>query len=329
MKLPKLIRTSFRSAQRYLLNAIDTPAVVLVYHRVTHLDKDNRQLTVTPENFRDALQYLTRHYYMIDIEEFAYLKKSHKRFPPRSVLLTFDDGYADNYKEAVPLLESEGAAAIFFISTCRIDTGKEFWWDDIERIFLTGQTLPNRLEIEIGSRQVVCDTSSREKQREACETIRPLMRHSIADAQQKTIEALLQWSGLGPEGRASHQPLTRQEIKSMARSKSAVIGAHAHHHAQLSLHSPDRQHRGIKRSKEILEDIIESPVKFFSYPFGGREDYTSDTIRVCRKLAFDVCFSNFHFQVHRWTDRFQVPRMLVRNWDIETFKSRIDRFFKY
>ncbi len=155
------------------------------------------------------------------------------------------------------------------------------------------------------------------------------MRRSKSKLQEKILANLIAWAGLNTQGRASHQSLNSEEIKKMSDSKSATIGAHTHTHTQLSLYSPKEQYYEIKQSKDILESITGRPVKYFSYPFGSQADYNFHTIRICKDLGFDICCSNFHFQVHKWTDRFQVPRILIRDWDVDTFKSRLKFFFKY
>lgn len=324
-----LLGSTLRSTRRFLLNLIDTPAVILLYHRVADLESDPRLLAVSPENFVKHIGYLKRNYNMIDIEEFVYLKKFKKKFPEKSVVLTFDDGYSDNYTQVLPILESYDVPAIFFISTLWVDTRNEFWWDDIERIFLTHHDLPERVEIESDNGKLFFDTSSKIERSKTYEKIRRIMRRSKAEQQQRILTSLISWSGIGTEGRTSHQSLNSEEIKKLSVSKLAEIGAHTHTHTQLSLYSPKEQYYEIKRSKEILERIIGRPVKHFAFPFGLKNDFTSHTTRICKDLSFDVCYLNFHFQVHRWTNRFKVPRILVRNWDAATFQSHMEMFFKY
>jgi peptidoglycan/xylan/chitin deacetylase (PgdA/CDA1 family) len=325
----KAIGKGTKTLYRVSSNLFDTPAVVLIYHRVATIDHDPRLLSVEPDNFARNLEHLKTHYRLIDIEEFVFRKKHGKRFPEKSVLLTFDDGYSDNLHEALPILEAHDAAAIFFISTFWIDHQREYWWDEIERIFSEEHHLPGRLDVEINDRKTTFHLTSKAERFNAYEKFRRLMRQSHAGDQSRLMNQLIRWSGLSEQARDSHRPMTGDEIARLDRSKSAVIGAHAHTHTQLSLYTPEEQLTEIKQSRDILEKIIERPVTLFAYPFGGKADYNRDSIRICRELGFDLCFSNFCFQIHRWTDPFQVPRMLVRNWDIETFKSRIDRFFKY
>src|SRR6188474_2397677 len=90
---------------------------VLLYHRVCKLDHDNLLLSVTPDNFFDQVNYLKKYHRILKADEFREIVLQKKKFPPGSVLITFDDGYADNYINALPVLESLDVEAIFFIST--------------------------------------------------------------------------------------------------------------------------------------------------------------------------------------------------------------------
>ena len=328
MKLKDFIVRACKRPQKTVFNIVDSPAIVLLYHSVAKHENDPRLLSVRPENFASHLEYLRKTCYLIPVEEFVFLKKHRKKFPRRSVLITFDDGYANNFREALPVLESLGAQAIFFISTSTIDSRREFWWDDLERIFLTGHNLPKKLTLRANGKELLLRTASTDDRMGAYERVRYIMRHSTAERQEETIHALLKWAGIEPDGRDDHLCMTSDEIRKLSASESSVIGAHGHTHTQLSLYNPAEQLKEISKSKDILTAITGKEVKLFSYPFGGKGDYDGTTIRICRELGFDTAYANFHCPVHRWTDRFQVPRILVRDWDINTFSSNLDLFFR-
>ena len=59
MKLRSFIGNIVRPTQKYLLNMIDRPVIVLLYHRVTSLERDPQLLTVEPDNFYRQIEYLT------------------------------------------------------------------------------------------------------------------------------------------------------------------------------------------------------------------------------------------------------------------------------
>lgn len=93
---------------------------VLMYHHVTPA---GGAINVTPEHFRDQLAWLrARGYRSLTCEEFA-AHLAGKAAPARSVLITFDDGYLDNYVYAWPLLREYGFHAVVFLVTSWIGNG--------------------------------------------------------------------------------------------------------------------------------------------------------------------------------------------------------------
>src|SRR4030095_3041209 len=75
---------------------------VLLYHRVCKLNNDHLLLSVTPDNFYEQVAHLKKNFRILKADEFKDIVIRKRKFPPRSVLLTFDDGYADNYFNALP-----------------------------------------------------------------------------------------------------------------------------------------------------------------------------------------------------------------------------------
>lgn len=121
--------------------------------------------------------------------------------------------------------------------------------------------------------------------------------------------------------------MTREELKRLAASPWTTIGAHTVTHPALSALDEERQRKEIFSSREELKTIIGREVTIFSYPFGRKADYNRTSVRLCREGGFTKAAANFPGQVHRWTDPFQLPRHLVRNWDIEEFAAEMEKFW--
>jgi len=329
MKLRNIIGKIIRPTQRFLVNIIDKPLVVLLYHRVTSLERDPQLLAVQPDNFYRQIEYLRKNYNILSIEEFTYLKKGNRGFTKNSLILTFDDGYADNYLEALPVLEYFNCQAIFFITTSNTNTKKELWWDELERVFLTEIELPKNLKIRLNSKNYIFDTSNEKSIRETYNVLHPLIKYSKTNTRDRVIDGILYWANLPKKGRNTHRVMTDKEIKLISKSNSAIIGTHTHTHSLLCLYYHEGQYSDVKKSKDLLENWTGEKIRYFSYPFGGKRDYNKETLRVCDELGFDIAFANYYGQVHKWTHKYQIPRYLVRNWNFEFFKSQISKVFKY
>ncbi|ALC15485.1 polysaccharide deacetylase [Desulfuromonas soudanensis] len=316
----RTVLPAYRFLQR-LKNAatglIDPPVVVLLFHRVTVLSSDPERLAVSPDNFRRQMGFLKERFRLVRLEE------DWSALSEPAVAVTFDDGYADNVLEALPILEDVGVPATFFISTGHMGTDKEFWWDRMERILLRGVNLPAAFTL------VDCRYGQSWPTETAAE--RQTLYHALNALAQKVeigridgwLEQLAAWSGQQEGGAGVNRTLTREELRVLGRSPWATVGAHTVSHAALSALSTERQREEIFVSKETLEKELDKKIEVFSYPFGNRAHYNRDSIALCRQAGFLKAAANFPGQVHRWTDPYQLPRRVVRNWDLDTFAGHM------
>jgi len=310
-----------RAIKNHLFNLINSPIIILVYHRVTDLVSDPEMLAVSPENFRRHMEFLKGQFRIVRFEE----EWSDLQEP--AVVVTFDDGYADNVLEALPILEEVGVPATFFVSTGRIGTDNEFWWHQMEGLLLQDGEFPSRFELNDARHGRAWDTDTLQQRRELYAKLNALMQKVAPDHRQEWLDQLKKWAGSGDAGKDIHRSMTLEELNKLAASPWATIGAHTVTHSALSALSEEQQKEEIFTSKKDLEDRTGLQITTFSYPFGRKEDYDQTSVRLCREAGFIKAASNFPGQVHKWTDPFQLPRHLVRNWDLDTFTAKLESFW--
>ncbi|TAN19168.1 MAG: hypothetical protein EPN37_04065 [Chitinophagaceae bacterium] len=330
----KISQQSLFKPFRKIANMGGGQAVILLYHRVIDLKPDPQELCVSPQHFREQLLFLKENYYLISAEEFADHLKNKRRFRPKSVLITFDDGYFDNFLYALPLLEESEAQAVFYITTSKLNTDEELWWDDLERIFIDRRSKPAALTLHVDGAKRRYDVRAESVLWKLYYELQNELRFSSPDKIDNVVDQLRKWSATPQKGRPSHRMLSYEELKKMAGSSSAVIGCHTHRHPALGMLPAGQQHQEIQQSKEILEDLLGKTISHFSYPFGARKFlgdkryYNHDTIRIARELNFDMVCANYFGQVHRRSNRYVLPRMPVRDWGVDVFKEKMKEFFK-
>ncbi len=151
----KLISNFYKFGEEYGLQetkesaenagAINVP--IFIYHSVRpHLDIEDKILkyyTVSPESLEKQLQYLKNNgYAVIALDYFANNLSKKITLPPKSVVLTFDDGWENQYRYAFPLLKKYGFTATFFIFTNAIDKNPHFLtWNQIKLMDEAGMTI--------------------------------------------------------------------------------------------------------------------------------------------------------------------------------------------
>ena len=118
---------------------------ILMYHHISvpppDADDVRRDLSVTPQDFEDQLRYLKKAgYHSITLSDLIYYLATGKRLPRKPIILTFDDGYRDNYTHAYPLLKKYGFVGTFFLITAPIDQENEEYlsWDQVKEMSAGG-----------------------------------------------------------------------------------------------------------------------------------------------------------------------------------------------
>jgi peptidoglycan/xylan/chitin deacetylase (PgdA/CDA1 family) len=329
---------------RWLGKRPSESVLVLVYHRIARAPSDPWSLAVTPEHFAEHLEVLWRHAVPLRLQQLSRALAKRTTPPGRAVVVTFDDGYADNLHNAKPLLERYDVPATVFLPSGFIGSENEFWWDELDRLLLHPGRLPKHLRLQINGkihRWHLADAARypraefrRHRQWRAWEEA-PTPRHSLYkslwkmlhraanDERRTVLIELRRWAGVDGKCRSSHPLLTFEQASDLANGDLIEIGAHTVNHPSLSSLSLESQRNEIVDSKARLEDIVGSPVTSFAYPYGKRSDYSAQTVALVREGGFTCACSNFPGRVTRSTDAFQLPRIQVEDWDGEKFDQQL------
>lgn len=333
-------------AGRSLNHRLRSQALILMYHRVTNLSNDPYLLAVTPEHFAEHMEVVRKFYFPIGLEQLAQAVRDGK-IPKRAVVVTFDDGYADNLYNAKPILERYEIPATVFVTTGHIGNQSEFWWDELDRLLLQPGTLPVLCELPLNGRTLpwqldeaaVYTTSDYERhrgwhiEREDDPTLRHRVHRSIYELlhdaaepnQQQLLDELRAWAGADSAGRDTHRTLSHAELIELASGGLIEIGAHTISHPLLSNLSPSEQCKEIRDSKGFLEQMLGRPIVSFAYPHGS---YTRQTIDSVREAGFSTACSSDTDVIRRDSDTLRLPRVSMRNWDEASFECWLSTWIR-
>ncbi len=119
-------------------------AVILLYHRVAEPAEDPQLLCVTPRNFSEQMSVLRKFGKPLPLTELVTLGRD-RNLPQQGIVVTFDDGYADNLHNAKPALARYEIPATVFVTAGQVGSTEEYWWDELERLLLEPSRLPEVL----------------------------------------------------------------------------------------------------------------------------------------------------------------------------------------
>lgn len=234
--------------------------------------------------------------------------------PARAASITFDDGYADNYRVALPILQRHGLTSTFFIATGFLDGGR--MWNDSLIEAIRGCDMS---ELDLSSLDLGCHRIGSVNQRQAAiEAIICQVKYRPVDQRLRVAEqvALLAQAQLPVD-----LMMTSSEVKSLRRA-GMQIGAHTVSHPILALLSEQQARSEIQGSKLYLEQLLGERIGLFAYPNGKPgEDYSVESVDVVRSLDFDAAVSTQWGSSCSGDDLLQIRRFTP--WDQTEFRFGI------
>jgi peptidoglycan/xylan/chitin deacetylase (PgdA/CDA1 family) len=278
--------------------------VILLYHRVAVSDSDPWSLCITPERFSEHLEVL-RECVPITFQQ-VNLSDRYGGKRPR-VVVTFDDGYADNLYAAKPLLERYGIPATVFVVTGYVGKDREFWWDELEKIVFGPEILPGTIQFTSASGTRCFNTGECSRSSLYMSLYRNLqpMRH---EERREILDQLLDGSHQSPSVRESHRIMSTEEVVKLADGGLIEIGAHTVTHPRLSSQPLAIQQMELQNSKSWLESLLGRSIASFSYPFGGSGHYSQETVWAVREAGYVRACTTAAHRVAKGDNLHELPR---------------------
>jgi peptidoglycan/xylan/chitin deacetylase (PgdA/CDA1 family) len=302
--------------------------IVLMYHRVAKVTADPWQCAVAPERFARQIDILKRDRNVVPMHWLAKQLRE-GRLPRKAVAITFDDGYADVFQNALPILRQFGCPATVFITTQAIGDRHGFWWDVLSRIVLETAHLPPRLAIDlVGERrewQLFDDRSKTTDDdaitREALHaTLHALLKPMVPSRRASVLDQLAAWAGTTADLRLSDRAMTAAELRQLAAADEIEIGGHTLTHPSLPLVSSHDLRHEVAQSCRDCEAMTGQPVTGFAYPFG---DCNDASVQAVETSGLQYALTTIQREIGPRTHPFRIPRILAADWDEADFQSKV------
>jgi peptidoglycan/xylan/chitin deacetylase (PgdA/CDA1 family) len=269
-----------------------TRVVVLRYHAVLddperYADSIGSGIIHPTETFREHMEILAREYHPITLDDLRLFLAGEKGLARRAVVVSFDDGYADNREIAAPILERYGISGVFYVGVGAIQDAAVPWFCRLRYAFSVSKK-DAIFDFREGRQRPLKQPADRyaaflsASQRCACLT------RSQQDAALQEIEKELAVSPLAPK---DCRMMTWDQVREL-RQHGHAVGSHTVTHPNLAQVSPEEVQYELAESKRRLEEVLGEPVIHFSYPSPILQPHhTEQTRKIGSQIGYKIAFT--------------------------------------
>lgn len=286
--------------------------LVLNYHRVGDGSRsvfDRGLWSSAVDAFADQVRFCKTNYDVIGPGD---LPEVLARGRGRYILITFDDGYRDNYDVAFPIVNAESVPATFFVATGFIDSRRLPWWDEIAWMVRTSRRdaaalprwLPATVRFDDPDREVA---------------VRTLLQAYKAMPAETTVAYLNDIADATGSGRYDLQAggdwwMTWDMLREM-KAAGMTIGGHTVNHPVLARASLETQRSEILACSQRLAAELGEPMRYFSYPVGGAGAFDAGTRKCLKEVGVQYAFSYYsgYRRFENWDD-YDIRRVPVESY---------------
>jgi peptidoglycan/xylan/chitin deacetylase (PgdA/CDA1 family) len=296
---------------------------ILMYHSV--MDEPGKEKNTlggiihSTKVFRGQMDLIAREYNPVSLEEVLRFIRGQQEPPPRSVVVTFDDGYADNYEVAATVLAEIGIPAVFYIAVDCIEQGKLPWPSRLRFAFYTTRrssrteqdgTIWPLDEFETRDRAFLkaCDDCCRLAGQRQEDLVRRIERDLEVDVSLQSKRLMMTW----------------EQVRALI-SKGYAVGSHTMTHPNMAYVDEDDLYREFAESKRRLEEVLSSPIIHFSYPCPALSPHwTGRTVEVSREVGYQTAVTTNFGLAKRGDNPLCLSRVLPTKevqglrWNLET-----------
>lgn len=277
--------------------------LIFTYHRVVSSRDSLQPDDVDASGFAAQMDWMREFCKVLPLAEAAH-RLADGTLPARAACITFDDGYANNFEVARPILAERGLPATVFVAVDAVERG--IMWNDlvIESIRESAGHLESSLLSQLG-----VDPGTTPRPVRVDTLLEALKYRPFAERWQLAAQLYKDVCGREPP----RLMMTPDMVRALARA-GFEIGAHTVNHPILCTQTPEQARFEVQRSWDWIVGTIGAQPTSFAYPNGrpGR-DYDESHVRMVREAGFTLAVSTSWGCARMDSDLFQLPR--VSFWD--------------
>ena len=235
------------------------------------------------EVFRGQMEVIARHFNPVGMDDVSLFLRGAKELPPRSVVVTFDDGYADNYHMARPVLDHMGIPGVFYVVIDCVQHQTLPWPSYLRYAFLTAKA--ESWKEHNGKDWPLAGPEQRllafEQASNHCSRLSGDVQKTFVNSVRSDLQAR--------SPMLDHPPMmTWDELRSLVHA-GHTVGSHTMTHPNMAYISDTDAQIEFSESKRRLEQEIGQPAVHFSYPCPALQPHWADrTVNLSRQLGYET-----------------------------------------
>jgi len=264
---------------------------VINYHRIEDhnqpaLDSFRPNISGDQTTFAQQMDYVARWFKVVSLQDVIKWLDGKGSLPDYATLITFDDGYLDNYTQAYPILRQHGFPAVIFLTTGHIETDIPFFWDLAAYSFY--HTNSDHVLFPNGKELAWTNALQRDQ---ICKAWIESMKVLSDEEQNLWVNRLPEQMGVSfPQNHFRNLMLNWDQIREMKKGE-IEFGGHTINHPILSRISLEQAQTEIKGSKERIEKELEQSVFSFAYPNGKAGDTNPGIENLVAQAGYRAAFT--------------------------------------
>lgn len=293
MSATQIITTTlFRLGVARILNTAwgEHRLTVLTYHRITDATAPDfpyyrPNVSASSAMFERQMQYLSRHFNVVDLASVHDCLLHGHALPPRPLLITFDDGYLDNYTHAFPILQAYGLPAVMFLVPERIDAPTPPWWD--ECAYYCYHTPLQRATLPLLGAQSL---ATRQQRRTVAEMLIQRLKYTHETAKHQFLQTLSATLAVPFPAHEAGLFVSWDHVRELVAHGIACQSHTLNHPILTQISLAEAQHQLVE-SRRRIEHETGVVVTSFAYPNGTRHDFNPSVVQMVRDAGYKLAFT--------------------------------------
>lgn len=292
---------------RYVPNGV----YIFNYHRIGDKNLcafDREVFSCTLKGFEEQCLFIKQNFTVISLAELSTVRQQGKEQEKKYALITFDDGYIDNYVEAFPVLKKHHMPATFYVATNFVGNNLIPWWDEIAYIlrYSEGETyqLPGnshtyylkKPHLEAVISRIIYDAKRLDGVTviEVLDDIRDKFPEAVNHFNKESHTLFMSW-----------EQLNEMQLQSM------TIGSHTLSHQVLSQLTETEQKNELVQSKKVIEEHLSRNITSVVYPVGRKHCYTEKTCELAENTGYEFGFNNEPGRITKNANSYDLNRYCI------------------